>query len=80
MRVLSRKVGESVRIGDDISVTILHIRGDLVRFRINSPSALPVFREEVIHDLREAAELALSSMGNEPFWHGPPADERIDST
>ena len=38
MLVLTRKVGESVRIGDDISLTIVRIRGDQIRFRINTPS------------------------------------------
>ena len=80
MRVLSRKVGESVRIGDQINVTILHIRGDLVRFRITAPGTLPVYREEVIQHLHEAAENALSGVGNEHLWHGPPAaDERVES-
>jgi carbon storage regulator len=81
MRVLSRKVGESVRIGDEINLTILHIRGDLIRFRINAPGALPVYREEVIHHLNEAAEDALSTVRNEHHWCGPPsADDRVDST
>jgi carbon storage regulator len=80
MRVLSRKVGESVRIGDEINVTILHIRGDLIRFRINAPSALPVYREEVIQHLSEAAEHALSTAGNEHHWGGAPsADDWVDS-
>lgn len=71
MFVLTRKVGESVRIGDDISVTIVHIRGDQIRFRINKPNDVAVYREEVVHSLTEAAQLALTSVNNE-FGSGPP--------
>jgi carbon storage regulator len=65
MLVLTRKVGESVRIGDGISVTIVRIRGDQIRFRINTPNAVAVYREEVVHSLTEAAQLALTSVNSE---------------
>jgi len=65
MLVLTRKVGESVRIGDDISVTIVRIRGDQIRFRINTPNDVAVYREEVVHSLTEAAQLAVTSVNSE---------------
>jgi carbon storage regulator len=71
MLVLTRKVGESVRIGDDISVTIVHIRGDQIRFRINTPNDVAVYREEVVQSLTEAAQLALTSVNRER-GSGPP--------
>lgn len=72
MLVLTRKVGESLRIGDGISVTIVHIRGDQIRFRIHTPDDISVYREEVVHSLTEAAQLALSSIKSH-HASGPPS-------
>ena len=54
MLVLSRKVGESIVIGDDVVVTILEIRGDLIRVGIDAPKRVKVHRSEVF----EASEAA----------------------
>ncbi|QIK84289.1 carbon storage regulator CsrA [Sanguibacter sp. HDW7] len=47
MLVLSRKVGESVLIGDDIVVTVVELRGDAVRLGIDAPRSTRVHRAEV---------------------------------
>jgi len=47
MLVLSRKKNESIVINDEISVTILEIRGDKVRLGIEAPKKVPVHRREV---------------------------------
>lgn len=47
MLVLSRKVGERIWIGDNISVTIVRITGGGVRLGIEAPAELPVVREEL---------------------------------
>ena len=47
MLVLSRMMNETIMIGDDISVTVMDVRGDKVRLGINAPSATPVHRLEV---------------------------------
>lgn len=47
MLVLSRKRDEEIRIGDDIVLTIVDIRGDKVRLGIEAPSNVSVHREEV---------------------------------
>lgn len=54
MLVLTRHAGESVRIGDDVTVTVLEVRGDVVRVGIQAPRALPVHRDEVYRELRNA--------------------------
>ncbi len=59
MLVLSRKVGERIWIGDDISVTVVRITGGGVRLGIEAPSALPVVREELKVKM-EAAEQEIS--------------------
>lgn len=62
MLVLSRRAGESVVIGDDVVVTVLEVRGDVVRVGIRAPRTIQVHREEVYRELRRAnAEAAASS-------------------
>jgi carbon storage regulator len=45
--VLSRKVDQSVMIGDDIEIVVLSIRGDQVRLGVTAPPEVPVNREEI---------------------------------
>jgi carbon storage regulator len=59
--VLSRRAGESVVIGDEVVVTILEIRGDVVRLGIRAPRAIQVHREEVFRELQRANLEAASS-------------------
>lgn len=47
MLVLSRKVGERIWIGEDISITVVRITGGGVRLGIDAPSEMPVVREEL---------------------------------
>ncbi len=47
MLVLTRKLGESIRIGDDITVTVLQIKGGRVRVGIDAPLQVPVVRLEL---------------------------------
>lgn len=47
MLILTRRVGEVLRIGDDVSVTILSIKGNQVRIGIDAPDNLSIHREEI---------------------------------
>ena len=47
MLVLSRKQNERIRIGDDITVTVVEIQGDKVKIGIEADRAVPVHREEI---------------------------------
>lgn len=47
MLVLSRKIDESIVIGDDIEITIVDVRGDKVRLGITAPKKVSVHRREV---------------------------------
>jgi carbon storage regulator len=49
MLVLTRRVNERIVIGDDVTVTVLEVRGDQVRLGIDAPRDVRVFREEVLH-------------------------------
>lgn len=48
MLVLTRRVNERIVIGDDITLTVLEVRGDQVRLGIDAPRDVKVFREEVL--------------------------------
>ena len=60
MLVFTRRVLESLRINGDITITVLHVRGDQVRLRVTSPRDVGVYREEVVSELTQAAKHALS--------------------
>ena len=53
MLVLSRKIGQSIRIGDDIIVMVTAIEGDRVRIGIEGPRDIPVHREELYQKIKE---------------------------
>ena len=60
MLVLTRRPNESVMIGDDVVVTVLEVRGDVVRLGINAPRAVQVHREEIYRELQAQNKLAAS--------------------
>ena len=54
MLVLTRKIGETFVVGDDITVTVVDIiGGNKVRLGINAPSSVPVYREEIYELVRD---------------------------
>lgn len=64
--VLTRKVDESIMIGDDIKITVVGVRGDQVKIGIEAPRHIPVHREEIYREIQEEnrrAALAAGSAG-----------------
>lgn len=61
MLVLSRKKDESVRIGSDIVVTIVEIRGDKVRLGFSAPENVSIHRQEVYEKIIQLAEEKIAS-------------------
>jgi carbon storage regulator len=55
MLVLSRRIGETLVIGDNIKITVTNIQGRQVRFGIEAPESVKVMREELL--LRERREV-----------------------
>ncbi len=47
MLILTRRVGESLMVGDDITVTVLGVKGNQVRIGVNAPRDVAVHREEI---------------------------------
>jgi carbon storage regulator len=58
--ILTRRVGESIIVGDDVTVTVFEVRGDAVRIGIDAPRSVQVHRQEVYEELRRANEQAVS--------------------
>jgi carbon storage regulator len=53
MLILSRNVGEIIRIGDDIAVVVLGVKGNQVRLGINAPANVEVHREEIYDKIQK---------------------------
>lgn len=55
MLVLTRRPTEALMIGDDISITIIEVRGNQVRIGINAPKYMAVHREEIYERIKKAS-------------------------
>ncbi len=60
MLVLTRKLEQSVMIGDDIEVRVLGIHGEQVRLGFSAPTSVPVFRKEIFEAIQEENRQAAS--------------------
>ena len=88
MLTLTRSVGETIRIGDDIEVHVVEVRGGTVRLGFKAPREVAIHREEVYRQIAEAnalaAEVAADVAGAlaafAPAAPAPPADAAPSTT
>ena len=65
MLILTRRVGESVVIGEDVTVTVLGVKGNQVRIGINAPKHVVVHREEIFERIK-SGQGAAEGANDEP--------------
>ena len=65
MLALSRKLNESIIIGNEIEITILEVKGDQVKIGINAPKSVPIYRKEIYLQIKESNQEAAGSQASE---------------
>lgn len=61
MLALTRKINETIVIGNDIEISILEVKGEQVKIGITAPKSVPIYRKEIYLQIQEANKEAMDS-------------------
>ena len=64
MLILTRRIGETVMIGDEVTVTVLGVKGNQVRIGVNAPKDVSVHREEIFERIKREEDGDPSGQGS----------------
>lgn len=67
MLIITRRPGEKIILGDDISVTVMEVSGQTVRIGIDAPKSLPIYREEIWAAVKQENEAAANAAAIPPL-------------
>ena len=65
MLILSRKIDQKIRIGDDIVITLIDVKGDQVKIGVEAPSNVKVYRQEVFEAIQSEKKTAATQISME---------------
>lgn len=63
MLILTRRIGETIMVGDEVTVTVLGVKGNQVRLGVSAPKSIPVHREEIYIRIKREEAIASATAG-----------------